>query len=68
MSIERSITVLEGIPEWKSVLEYLNNERETLLNDFHSAELMTQPYVLARIGGEIATIDRILKQFENEQR
>ena len=67
MSLQRSITVLEGLPEWKSVLEYLTNERETLLNDFQSAERMTQPYVLARIGGEIATIDRILKQFENEQ-
>ena len=64
MNLERCIKVLEGLPEWKSVLEYLNNERETLINDFHSAELMTQPYVLARIGGEIAKEIQQLIWFE----
>ena len=48
-------------------MEFLEKEREMLINDFHTPELMDAPQALARLGGEISTLDRIIRTFNNGQ-
>lgn len=68
MTLDKAIKALQFNTEWKVILEALSKDREALINDFHSPEILDNPQALARLGGEIASVDRIFKQFENEQR
>lgn len=67
MTLEEAIKALEHNTEWKVILEALSKDREALINDFHSPEILDNPQSLARLGGEIASVDRIIKSFTNEQ-
>ena len=68
MTLSEATKALQFNTEWKVILEALSKDREALINDFHSPEILDNPQALARLGGEIASVDRIFKQFENEQR
>ena len=67
MTLDKAIKALQHNTEWKVILEALNKDREALINDFHSPEILDNPQSLARLGGEIASVDRIIKSFTNEQ-
>ena len=66
MSLSEAIKALEHNTEWKVILDALRKDREALINDFHSPEILDNPQALARLGGEIASVDRIIKSFTNE--
>jgi hypothetical protein len=66
MTLDKAIKALQFNTEWKVILEALSKDREALINDFHSSEILDNPQSLARLGGEIASVDRILKTFSNE--
>ncbi|BAQ84576.1 hypothetical protein [uncultured Mediterranean phage uvMED] len=67
MNLNDAVKALRHNSEWKIIIDYLHRDREALINDFHSAEILDNPQALARLGGEIASVDRILKSFINEQ-
>ena len=67
MTLEQAVKALQFNTEWKVILDALRKDREALINDFHSPEILDNPQALARLGGEIASVDRILKSFTNEQ-
>ena len=67
MTLEEAIKALEHNREWKVIIDALQRDREALINDFHSSEILDNPQSLARLGGEIASVDRILKTFSNEK-
>ena len=66
MSFEKAVKALRYNPEWKIIVEALRNDREALINDFHSPEILDNPQALARLGGEIASVDRIIKSLTYE--
>ena len=66
MTFEDAVKALENNTEWKVILGTLSKEREALINDFHAPEILDNPQALARLGGEIASIDRVIKSFTNE--
>ena len=66
MTLDKAIKALEHNTEWKVIVDVLRKDREALINDFHSPEILDNPQALARLGGEIASVDRIIKSFTNE--
>jgi hypothetical protein len=66
MTLEKAIKALQFNTEWKVILDALRKDREALINDFHSPEILDNPQALARLGGEIASVDRIIKSFTNK--
>jgi hypothetical protein len=67
MTIDQALRSIKDSTEWKIIMEFLEKEREMLINDFHTPELMDAPQALARLGGEISTLDRIIRTFNNGQ-
>ena len=65
MNLDKAIKALQFNIEWKLILDALSEHREALINDFHSPEILDNTQ--ARLGGEIASVDRIIKSFTNEQ-
>ena len=66
MTLDKAIKALEHNTEWKVILDALRKDREALINDFHSPEILDNPQALARLGGEIASVDRIIKSLTYE--
>ena len=66
MTLDKAVKALQFNTEWKVILDALRKDREALINDFHSPEILDNPQALARLGGEIASVDRIIKSFTNE--
>ena len=57
---------LRGRDDRNIIIEYLENERENLIGDFQQPAVMDNPYILARLGGEIAAFDRIYQTLKDE--
>ena len=66
MTLAEAVKALRHNDDFKVILENLSKEREVLINDFHAPEILDNPQALARLGGEIASIDRVIKSFTNE--
>ena len=66
MTLDKAIKALQFNTEWKVILDALRKDREALINDFHSPEILDNPQALARLAGEISSVDRIIKSFTNE--
>jgi len=66
MTLDEAIKALKNNREWKVILEALTKDREALINDFHAPEILDNPQALARLAGEISSVDRIIKSFTNE--
>ena len=66
MTLAEAVKALRHNDDFKVVLENLSKEREVLINDFHQPEILDNPQALARLGGEIASVDRIIKSLTYE--
>ena len=66
MNLDDAVKALKHNSEWQVILEHLRRDREALINDFHSPEILENPQSLARLGGEIASVDRIIKSLSDE--
>ena len=66
MTFKQALSRLRGRDDWNIVLEYLESERENLIGDFQQPNAMDNPYILARLGGEIASFDRIYQTLKDE--
>lgn len=66
MNFKQALSRLRGRDDWNEVLEFLENEREVLIADFQQPSAMDNPYILARLGGEIAAFDRIYQTLKDE--
>jgi len=49
------------------ILSYLTEEREAAIQDFHTTDNIDNQTKLARLAGEIAALDRLLRVFTDEQ-
>jgi len=66
MTLAEAVEALRHNDDFKVILENLSKEREVLINDFHQPEILENPQALARLGGEIASVDRITKSLTYE--
>lgn len=66
MTLAEAVKALRHNDDFKVILENLSKEREVLINDFHAPEILDNPQALARLGGEIASVDRIIKSLTYE--
>ena len=66
MTLAEAVEALRHNDDFKVILENLSKEREVLINDFHQPEILDNPQALARLGGEIASVDRIIKSLTYE--
>ena len=66
MTPQQAVKALRHNDDFKVILENLSKEREVLINDFHQPEILDNPQALARLGGEIASVDRIIKSLTYE--
>jgi len=68
-SDEDGIPVLKVITlsESADVLSYLTEEREAAIQDFHTTDNIDNQTKLARLAGEIAALDRLLRVFTDDQ-
>ena len=62
----------DGIPVLKVITlsesaAYLTEEREAAIQDFHATDNIDNQTKLARLAGEIAALDRLLRVFTDEQ-
>ena len=66
MTLAEAVKSLRYNDDYKVILENLSREREVLINDFHQPEILENPQALARLAGEIASVDRIIKSLTYE--
>ena len=66
MTLKQALTRLKDRHDWDEVLIYLAKEREAALMDFQHSDLTDNPDKLAKLAGEIAAIDRVLRVLQND--
>ena len=66
MTPKQALTRLKDRDDWDEVLIYLAKEREAALMDFQHSDLTDNPHKLAKLAGEIAAIDRILRVMQDD--
>jgi hypothetical protein len=66
MTLKEALTRLHSREDWDEVLDYLAKEREAAIMDFQHTDLTDNPHKLAKLAGEIAAIDRVLRVLQND--
>ena len=66
MTLKQALTRLHSREDWDEVLDYLAKEREAAIMDFQHTDLTDNPHKLAKLAGEIAAIDRILRVLQDD--
>jgi hypothetical protein len=67
MNIRKALLSLKDRDDWDFILDYLKAEREQAIGDFQSVDILDNSIKLARLSGEIAALDRLLRVFTDEQ-
>ena len=65
MTFDQAIASLSIREEWEVLLEYIQEERESAIADFQTPEYTDNACKLARLAGEIAAYDQLLRNFRN---
>ena len=66
MTLKEALTRLHCREDWDEVLDYLAKEREAAIMDFQHTDLTDNPHKLAKLAGEIAAIDRVLRVLQDD--
>jgi hypothetical protein len=66
MTLRQALTRLHSREDWDEVLDYLAKEREAAIMDFQHTDLTDNPHKLAKLAGEIAAIDRVLRVLQDD--
>ena len=67
MNLSTALLSLRDRDDWDLIIDYLKAEREQAIGDFQSVDILDNSVKLARLSGEIAALDRILRVFTDEQ-
>ena len=66
MTLKQALTRLKDRDDWDEVLICLAKEREAALMDFQHSDLTDNPHKLAKLAGEIAALDRVLRVLSDD--
>jgi len=65
MNFDQAIASLSIREEWGVIIDFITEQREIAIADFQSPEYTDNAYKLARLAGEIAAYDQLLRNFRN---
>ena len=65
MQLSDAIPKLSGLDQWEAILDHMQAELYSAIADFQNAGLIDTPQRLARLSGEIAALDRLLRTFQD---
>ena len=66
MTLKQALARLRGRDDWEVVLEYLQTERESAIQDFQNPDYLDSQTKLARLSGEISALDRIYQTLKDD--
>ena len=65
MTFDQAIASLSIREEWGVIIDFITEQREIAIADFQSPEYTDNACKLARLAGEIAAYDQLLRNFRN---
>ena len=60
MTIQDAVAGLKDLTEYKAIIEFIKEQKESCLVDFMDYQHIDSPEKLARLSGEIAAFHRII--------
>tara|TARA_R110000751_G_scaffold117635_1_gene217880 strand:+ start:336 stop:545 length:210 start_codon:yes stop_codon:yes gene_type:complete len=65
MTLADAIENLRAREDWDTVVAHVRAELNSAMLDFQTPDLLDNPQKLARLAGEIAAFDRLVRIFSN---
>ena len=65
MTLAEAIEYLHAREDWDTVVAHVRAELNSAMLDFQTPDLLDNPQKLARLAGEIAAFDRLVRIFSN---
>ena len=65
MTFDQAVTSLKIREEWDIITEYLDAQREAAIADFQTPDHVDNACKLARLAGEVAAYDSIIRIFRD---
>ena len=65
MTLQKALLQLHAREDWDVILDHIRVELETAMLDFQSPDQLDNPQKLARLAGEIAALDRLIRVFSH---
>lgn len=65
MTLAEAIENLHAREDWDTVVAHVRAELNSAMLDFQTPDLLDNPQKLARLAGEIAAFDRLVRIFSN---
>ena len=65
MNFDQAIASLSIREEWGVIIDFITEQREIAIADFQNPDLTDNPSKLARLAGEIAAYDTIIRNFRD---
>ena len=67
MTLTEVLKNMRAREDWEVIVGYIRTELETAMLDFQTPELLDNPQKLARLAGEIAALDRLIRVFSHAE-
>ena len=67
MTLTEALKNLRAREDWDTIVAHVRTELETAMMDFQSPDQLDNPQKLARLAGEIAALDRLIRVFSHAE-
>jgi len=67
MTLQKALLQLHSREDFGVIVGYVRTELETAMMDFQSPDQLDNPQKLARLAGEIAALDRLIRVFSHAE-
>jgi hypothetical protein len=67
MTLQQALNQMRAREDWGVIVDHVRIELETAMLDFQSPDQIDNPQKLARLAGEIAALDRLIRVFSHDE-
>jgi hypothetical protein len=67
MTLTEALKNMRAREDFDAIVGYIRTELETAMLDFQSPDQIDNPQKLARLAGEIAALDRLIRVFSHDE-
>lgn len=67
MTLQQALNNMRAREDWGVIVDHVRIELETAMLDFQSPDQLDNPHKLARLAGEIAALDRLIRVFSHAE-
>ena len=67
MTLTEALNYMRAREDFGVIVGYIRTELETAMSDFQSPDQLDNPQKLARLAGEIAALDRLIRVFSHAE-